>query len=104
MGNEVPERDLYIGGNWVKPVKGERFDVICPHDERKIGSIPLATAQDVDAAVTAAQAAKGAWGRSTGASRAEFLRKIAEKVTRAAECSSIYHARACVTQCGMQLG
>jgi acyl-CoA reductase-like NAD-dependent aldehyde dehydrogenase len=81
MGNEVPERDLYIGGKWVKPVKGKRFDVICPHDERKVGSIPLATAQDVDAAVAAAQAAKGAWGKSTGAFRAAFLRKIAEKVT-----------------------
>lgn len=83
MGNEVAERDLYIGGKWVKPCKGGRFDVICPHDERKVGSIPLATAQDIDAAVTAAQAAKGAWGKSSGASRAVFLRKIAEKVTRA---------------------
>ena len=82
MGNEVPERDLYIGGKWTAPVKGKRFDVICPHDERKVGSIPSATAEDVDAAVTAAQAAKGAWGKSTGAFRAAFLRKIAEKVTK----------------------
>lgn len=83
MGNEVPEHELFIGGKWVKPAKGERSDVLCPHDERVIGSIPLATAEDINAAVTAAQAAKVAWGKTTGTFRAAFLCNIADKVSEA---------------------
>lgn len=55
MASKVPARELYIGGKWVKPVKGKRFDVICPFDETVIGSIPLATKEDVNAAVEAAR-------------------------------------------------
>lgn len=50
-----PHRTLYIGGKWVNPAKGKRFDVICPADERVIGSIHLATKEDVDAAVESAR-------------------------------------------------
>lgn len=84
MGTSIPERQLFIGGKWVQPAKKERFDVLCPHDESVIGSIPLATKEDVDAAVAAALAAKGAWGKTTGAFRASFLRKIASKASCAA--------------------
>lgn len=80
---DIPERQLFIGGKWVQPVKGKRFDVICPHDESVIGSIPLATKEDVENAVTAAQAAKTAWGKTTGAYRAAFLRKISDQVIHA---------------------
>ncbi len=84
MGTSIPERQLFIGGKWVQPAKKERFDVVCPHDESVIGSIPLATMEDVDAGVAAALAAKGAWGKTTGAFRASFLRKMASKASCAA--------------------
>lgn len=51
----MPHRELYIGGKWVRPAKGKRLDVICPFDETVIGSIPLATEDDVNAAVEAAR-------------------------------------------------
>ncbi|KAL4425584.1 hypothetical protein ABPG75_009600 [Micractinium tetrahymenae] len=78
----VPERDLFIGGAFVPPVRGGRLPVICPFTEQPIGSIPAATAEDVDAAVEAAAAAVAArqWTTSTGAHRARFLRAIADKV------------------------
>lgn len=46
-----------------------------------MGSIPTAGAEDVDAAVAAANAAfaSGVWSRTTGAHRATILRAIADK-------------------------
>ena len=75
-------RQLFYGGTWRAPAKGGRFPVVCPATEEVIGSIPAATAEDVNAAVEAAVAAVKAkqWTASTGAARAAVLRAIAEKV------------------------
>ena len=43
----VPERELFIGGDWVKPRRGGRLDVINPFDSSVIGSIPAGSAEDV---------------------------------------------------------
>ncbi|DBA85159.1 TPA: hypothetical protein ACH3X2_005875 [Trebouxia sp. C0005] len=79
---KIPDRQLYIGGAWTRPVKGKTFDVYSPSSGSKIGTIPAATAEDVDKAVSTALSTfkSGAWSKSTGAHRAKFLRAIAEKV------------------------
>ncbi|KAK9816896.1 hypothetical protein WJX72_006906 [[Myrmecia] bisecta] len=78
----IPARQLYIAGKWVAPVHAGRFPVMSPRSESEVGSIPNATAEDVDRAVAAAAAAHadGGWGRSLGRYRAGFLRAIAKKV------------------------
>ncbi|EFJ51737.1 hypothetical protein VOLCADRAFT_73155 [Volvox carteri f. nagariensis] len=78
----VPARQLYIGGFWVAPIKGQYMDVINPATEQSFAKIPAATSEDVDAAVAAATAAfkSGHWSRTTGAYRAKFLRAIAQKL------------------------
>ncbi|KAL2632490.1 hypothetical protein R1flu_003969 [Riccia fluitans] len=81
----IPSRQLFIGGEWVAPVKGGQLPIICPTTEEKIGQIPAATAEDVDAAVKAAREAftrnKGKdWSRASGKHRAKYLRAIASKV------------------------
>ena len=63
---QIPTRQLFINGKWVQPAKKGRMDVVSPIDESIIGSIPLATPEDVDTAVKAANAAKGFWGKTTG--------------------------------------
>lgn len=75
------QRDLYIDGRWRASANG-RLPVICPATEKEIGSIPAGSKSDIDHAVNAATKAyyEGPWARSTGAYRAGFLRKIAEKV------------------------
>lgn len=80
-GVPVPERELFIGGEWVKPIKGQYYDVVSPATEAVIGRIPAATPEDVDKAVAAATAAfkSGHWSKTTGAYRAGFLRAIAQK-------------------------
>ncbi|KAG2484694.1 hypothetical protein HYH03_016523 [Edaphochlamys debaryana] len=82
MEAPVPPRQLYIGGAWVAPVKGQYMPVINPATEQQFTQIPAATAEDVDAAVAAATAAfrSGHWSRTTGEYRAKFMRAIAQKV------------------------
>ncbi|KAG6542965.1 hypothetical protein Mapa_015657 [Marchantia paleacea] len=85
MAPEIPSRQLFIGGEWVVPVRGERIPVICPATELQIGDIPAGTSEDVDIAVKAAREAfarnKGQdWSRASGKHRAKYLRAIAAKV------------------------
>ncbi|GFR51349.1 hypothetical protein Agub_g13772, partial [Astrephomene gubernaculifera] len=78
----VPPRQLFIGGAWVPPIKGQYMDVINPATEKPFTKIPAGTSEDVDAAVAAATAAfkSGHWSRTTGEYRAKFLRAIAQKI------------------------
>ena len=82
MSTAIPSRDLYVCGQWVKPVAGGTLPVICPANESIIGSIPAATSEDVKACITkvVAVAKSGSWTRTTGTYRATFLRAIAQKV------------------------
>lgn len=79
---EVPQRQLFINGSWVAPVKGGYLDVISPATEKAIGRIPNATPEDVTLAVDAACAAakRGVWTKTTGTHRARFMKAIAAKV------------------------
>ena len=46
---------LYIGGNWVEPTGEGTIEVINPTNEETIGSVPVGSAADVEAAVAAAK-------------------------------------------------
>lgn len=78
---DIPTRQLFIGGSWVAPAANGRLPVINPATELAIGSIPAATAPDVEAAVQAALACVHArqWTGFTGGERARYLRAIADK-------------------------
>lgn len=76
----IPERQLWIDGRWVRPVRNGRMDVVNPATEHVVGSIPTATAEDAAEAVEAASRAFKTWRRTTGAQRSELLRRMAEKV------------------------
>ena len=75
------QRELFINGQWCASANG-RLPVISPATEKEIGSIPAGSKSDIEHAVKAATRAyyDGPWARSSGAYRAAFLRKIAEKV------------------------
>ena len=77
---QIPHRELYINGQWVQSKK--RLPITCPFTEEQIGSIPGGGAPEVEAAVAAATKAfyNGSWSKLTGAERASYLRKIADKV------------------------
>jgi betaine-aldehyde dehydrogenase len=74
--------ELYIDGQWVKPIKGGTCEVINPATEETIQTIGAATAEDVDVAVKAARRAfdKDGWPKLSGAQRAKYLRAIANGI------------------------
>ncbi|HEU5301365.1 MAG TPA: aldehyde dehydrogenase [Acidimicrobiia bacterium] len=69
---------LFIGGEWVKPQGSGVIEVISPHTEAVIGSVPDASPADLDAAVAAARRAfdDGPWPRMTPEERAEGLKRL----------------------------
>lgn len=77
--------DLYIGGLWVPASGGERLQVINPANEEIIGSVPMGTAEDVDAAVGSARAAFDQWSVSSIEQRIEFLNALAEAFKQRSE-------------------
>lgn len=73
-----PSYGLFIGGDFVDSVAGQRFSTINPATEETLAEVTEATADDVDRAVAAARAAyQGAWGRMSGADRGKYLFRIA---------------------------
>jgi len=74
----------YIGGQWQTARDG--IDVVNPSDGQIMARIARGRAADVDAAVTAAQAAlDGAWGKLTATERGRLLCRLAELIRRDAE-------------------
>ena len=71
-----------IGGAWTAPASGRTLDLVNPSDGSVICQIARGGAEDVDAAVAAAQAARdGAWGRMTALERGRCLTRLGQLVT-----------------------
>jgi aldehyde dehydrogenase (NAD+) len=69
---------LFIGGEFADPVEGGSLDTLNPATEEVLSKVALATAPDVDRAVTAARTAfDQVWGPMPGAERAKYLFRIA---------------------------
>ena len=75
-----PRYDNFIGGKWTPPVGGQYFDNITPITGEKICEVARSTAADVELALDAAHAAKGAWGTTSAAHRSNVLLKIADRL------------------------
>lgn len=70
-----------IGGQWKPAESGQTLPLINPSDGRTICDIARGGAGDIDAAVTAAQAARdGDWGRMTALDRGRILTRIGQLV------------------------
>ena len=54
MPTSLDRDKLFIGGEWVAPKGKGTIDVISPHTEEVIGSVPDGTPADMDRAVAAA--------------------------------------------------
>ena len=52
---------LFIGGEWLEAEGGRTFDSVNPYTSEPWAAVPLASATDVDRAVSAARAACPAW-------------------------------------------
>ena len=68
---------LFINGHWCSATSGEVREVIDPTNEEVIGWIPVASREDLDAAVDAAQAAFRVWRQTSPWERATLLHRTA---------------------------
>jgi len=70
---------LYIDGDWREPAGGDRIEVISPHTEQVIASVPDGTAADMDRAVEAARRSfdGGEWQRTPVADRIAAVERLA---------------------------
>ena len=75
-----PRYEHWIGGQWVKPVKGNYFEDISPVNGKPFCEIARGTAEDIDAALDAAHKAAPAWGKTSTTERAAVLNKIADVI------------------------
>ncbi|MBC5782023.1 aldehyde dehydrogenase family protein [Ramlibacter sp. USB13] len=70
----------YINGEWLAPAQGQYFANITPITGQPFCEIPRSTAEDVERALDAAHAAKGKWGATSPAERANVLLRIADRM------------------------
>ena len=68
----------FIGGEFVRPVKGQYFANISPVNGKPYTEIARGTAEDIELALDAAHGAKVAWGKTAPAERARILNRIAD--------------------------
>lgn len=82
----VPRR-MYIDGQWVDAMSGQRFDTVDPATEQVITTVPHSGPEDVERAVAAARRAfeDGPWPAMTPAERQKVLWRIAEGISARAD-------------------
>ncbi|WP_200896353.1 aminobutyraldehyde dehydrogenase [Pseudarthrobacter chlorophenolicus] len=78
----LPPFGQFIGGKFVPSTSGETADVVNPATEEVLTQVPAGTAEDVDAAVAAAVAAKASWAATTPRDRSAVLLKIADIIEK----------------------
>lgn len=70
--------DNFIGGKWVKPLKGDYFESISPVDGDSFTKVARSTKEDVDKALDAAWEAAKTWNKTSATERSNVLLKIAD--------------------------
>src|SRR6266545_4892448 len=74
---------LYVGGDWAAPLGDDTIDVVSAATEENLGSVPLGTERDIDAAVDAARKAfddPEGWSTWEPSRRAEVLNRFAAEL------------------------
>ncbi|MEQ8317300.1 MAG: aldehyde dehydrogenase family protein [Phycisphaerales bacterium] len=82
-GDRGPYKATYgnfIGGTWVPAADGRTFDNTSPVHGKVLCQIARSGAQDVEAALDAAHAAKAGWAATTTTERAMILNRIADRM------------------------
>lgn len=72
--------DNYVGGQWRPPVNGNYFENISPITGKVFCDVARSDADDIEAALDAAHAAKKQWGETAAADRAGVLLRIADRM------------------------
>jgi malonate-semialdehyde dehydrogenase (acetylating)/methylmalonate-semialdehyde dehydrogenase len=80
IGSAALRGQNLIAGQWRDAVRGERRDVASPYTGETIGSVPMSSAEDVQAAVAAAATAASSWRLVPLKERTQVLFRFRELV------------------------
>jgi aldehyde dehydrogenase len=72
--------DHFIGGDYVAPVKGQYFENPTPITGQAFTEVARGTAEDIEAALDAAEGAAPSWGKTSVTERANILNKMADRI------------------------
>jgi aldehyde dehydrogenase (NAD+) len=76
-----PQYDLFINGEWQKPLSKKYFDTINPATEEKLSEVAEASPADVDKAVQSARKAyENTWKKMPAKERAKYVFRIARMI------------------------
>src|SRR5690348_15040086 len=78
MSTTTTQYKILVGGELAEAASGETMPVIAPATGETIAEVPRCSAEDVDRAVEAAQAALPEWLEKTPKERSELLHKLAD--------------------------
>ena len=73
-------RDLYYGGAWHRPLSGKHYEITSPGSGESLGRAADGSADDVNAAVSAAKQGFAMWRNVAPLERAKALRRFAQIV------------------------
>ncbi|MFQ5983129.1 MAG: aldehyde dehydrogenase [Woeseiaceae bacterium] len=84
---QTPETRLFIDGEYVDAIDGERFETVNPANFEAFASVSAANAKDVDRAVASARKAyrSGVWSRMAPRDRMEIMYRFRELIDENAE-------------------
>jgi aldehyde dehydrogenase len=84
-----PRYEHWIGGTWVKPKGGDYFEDISPVNGKPFAEVARGTADDIDAALDAAEKAFLTWGKTSATERAGVLNRIADVIEQNLETLAV---------------
>ena len=76
----MPDYQNFINGEFVSSSGTARIQVLNPSTGKTICTVPDSTAEDVEAALSAAEHAQKSWGKTPASERGKALRTIAAKI------------------------
>jgi acyl-CoA reductase-like NAD-dependent aldehyde dehydrogenase len=86
--------EMLIGGRW-RPGSGRSEEVTSPYDGSVVGTVPVATVEDVEAALAGAQAGAEVWRRTAAHERMRILLRAAELADERAEKTALLISGEC---------
>jgi gamma-glutamyl-gamma-aminobutyraldehyde dehydrogenase len=84
---EQPETRLFIGGEYVDAIDGQRFETVNPANLEVIATVSAANSKDIDSAVASARDAfrSGVWSRMAPRDRMQIMYRFAQLIDEHAE-------------------
>lgn len=80
-----PETRLFIGGDYVDAIDGDRFETVNPANLKTIATVSAANCRDVDAAVASARKAFRSWSRMAPRDRMGIMYRFTKLIDEHAE-------------------